>query len=342
MPIIPVLVLGFVMNTDVKHLPTIVFDQSLQQEGRDLLSSFEASEYFDVKYVAKSNQDVNDAIAQGKAKVGIIIPPDLTDNVKHNRSTVLQVIVDATESSAASSAASAAQQIGQIKSQEILAKRGDKAEMPYDIRIRAWYNPDFVSAYYKVTDAIGAILTITMVLFTSMTIIHEREWGTMEYLIVTPLKSWELIVGKIMPYTLIGYIQATVSLLVGTLAFDLPLCGSIALFYVLSSLYIFASLSLGILISTIAKTKLQALLLSIGVIYSSLLLSGFMVPRAAMPLFFQTLGNLIPLTFYLEILRGVLLKGTSIKFLWSQILTLMILSAAFLTASILKFQKKII
>ncbi len=346
LPIIQLLVFGFAINTDVKHLSTIVFDQSLQQEGRDLLSAFQASEYFDIKYVARSYQEVNDYIEQGKTKVGIIIPPDFSDNVKHGRSASVQVIVDASDSLAASSAISTAQMIGQIKSQEILVKKltgtsGKSLEMPYDVRIRPWYNPDFVSAFYMVPGIMGTILTMTMVMITSMAIVRERERGTMEQLIVTPLKTYELMLGKIIPYIFVGYVQVTLALIVGIVVFDLPVRGSIGLLYGLTSLFIIASLALGVLISTIAQTQMQAMQMSFFIFLPSVLLSGFMFPREAMPLFFNLLGNLLPLTFYLEILRGIILKGIGLNFLWSQVFALTVFITAAMTISILKFRKKI-
>jgi ABC-2 type transport system permease protein len=346
LPIIQLLVFGNAINTDVKHLPTIVFDQSLQQEGRDLLSSFQASGYFDIKYVAKSYQEVNDAIEQGKTKVGIVIPPDFTENIKHSRSASVQVIVDASDSMAASSAISTAQMIGQMKSQELLIKRaqaagGQAVTVPYDIRIRPWYNPDFVTAYYMVPGIMGVILTMTMVMLTSMAIVRERERGTLEQLIVTPLKTWELMLGKIIPYIFVGYVQATVALLVGVRVFDLPIRGNIGLLYGLTSLFIIASLALGVLISTLAKTQMQAMQMSFFIFLPSILLSGFMFPRESMPAAFRFLGNLLPLTFYLEIMRGIILKGVGINFLWSQVFALLAFIGALLMASIMKFQKKI-
>ena len=235
LPIIQLLLFGYAINTDVKHLPAIVFDQSLQQEGRDLLTALEASQYYDIKYVATNYQQVTEYIERGKASVGIIIPPDFTQNIKHGRSAAVQVLVDASDSMAASSAISAAQLIGQMKSQEILVQRmqnmGMKAsrELPYDIRIRPWYNPDFVSAYYMVPGILGIILTMTMVMITSMAIVRERERGTLEQLIVTPLKSYELMLGKIIPYIFVGYVQITLALVVGILVFDIPVRGSIGL-----------------------------------------------------------------------------------------------------------------
>lgn len=347
LPIIQLIVFGFAINTDVKHLPTIVFDQSLQQESRNLVDSFTASGYFDIKYNARSFQDVNSHIEQGKARVGIIIPPDFTDNIKHGHSGVVQVIVDASDSMAASSAISTAQIIGQLKSQEIIFAKlqsatGKPMEMPYDIRIRPWYNPDFVSALYMVPGILGIVLTMTMVMITSMAIVRERERGTLEQLIVTPMKSYELMLGKIIPYIFVGYVQVTLALIVGILVFDLPIRGSICLLYGLTSLFIIASLALGILISTLTKTQMQAMQLSFFIFLPSILISGFMFPREAMPAFFYAIGNLLPLTFYLEIMRGIILKGIGLNFLWTQVLALIAFILAVLSLSIIKFQKKIV
>lgn len=346
MPIVQLLLFGYAINTDVKHLPTIVFDQSLQHDSRDLLSALTASEYFDIKYTAAGFAEVNNAVDSGKAKVGIIIPPDFSENLKHGRSASVQVIVDASDSTVASSAISAAQLVGQTKSQQILVQRlsgytGHTAASPYDIRVRPWYNPDFVTSYYMVPGIMGVILTMTMVMITSMAIVREREYGTMEQLIVTPMKSWELMLGKIIPYIIVGYVQVTIALTVGMLAFDLPVRGSLPLLYGLTSLFLLASLSLGLLISTVSKTQMQAMQMSFFVFLPSMMLSGFMFPRESMPLLFNWLGNVIPLTFYLQILRGIILKGVGLSVLWPQVLGLITFVTVMLTVSIMKFQKKV-
>lgn len=347
MPIIQLLLFGFAINTDVKHLPTVVFDQSLQQEGRDFVSALSSTDYYDIKYVAGNYQTVTQLIDSGKAKVGIIIPPDFTENLKHGRSAAIQVIVDASDSMSASSAISTAQIIGLKKSQEIVVNsvRGGAAgihtEAPYDVRIRPWYNPDFISAYYMVPGIAGVVLTMTMVMITSMAIVRERERGTLEQLIVTPMRPYELILGKIIPYVFVGYVQATLALMVGVIVFDLPIRGNLGLLYGLTTLFIIASLGLGILISNLAKTQMQAMQMSFFVFLPSVLLSGFMFPREAMPLFFYSLGYLLPLTFFLEIARGIILKGIGLNYLLGQVLALSVYIVAVLTASVLKFQKKI-
>ena len=344
--IIQLILFGFAINTEVKHLPTIVFDQSISQDSRDLLISLEGSQYFNIDYVAKNFDEVNNAVDAGKVKVGVIIPPDFSDSLKHGCTASVQIIVDASDSMAASSAIGAAQLVGQTKSQQILLQQlrgysGHEMELPYDIRIRPWYNQDFVSAFYMVPGIMGTVLTMTLVMFTSMAIVRERERGTLEQLIVTPMKTWELLIGKIIPYIFVGYVQATVALLVGIFVFDLPVRGSLALLYSLTSLFIVASLAMGVLISVLAKTQMQAMQMSFFIILPSILISGFMFPREAMPAFFSALGYLLPLTFYLQIMRGIILKGIGISMLWGQVFALTAFIAIVLTISIKKFNKKI-
>ena len=346
MPIIQLLIFGFAINTEVKHLATIVYDQSISRDSRELLTSLTSTEYFDIKYVAKSIEEINNAVDSGKAKVGIVIPPDFAEKIKHGRTASVQMIVDASDSMVASSAIAAAQLVTQTKSQEIMLTAyrgftGKELPPPYDIRIRSWYNPDAITAYYMVPGIMGTIVTLTMVLITSMAIVRERERGTMEQLIVTPMKAWELMFGKIIPYILVGYIQVTVALLVGILVFDLPVRGSILLLYALTSLFLLASLGLGILISTLASTQMQAMQMSFFVIMPSFLLTGFMFPRESMPWLFEVLGNFFPLTFYLQILRGIILKGIGLNMLWMPTLSLIMFIIVVLLVSIKKFKKKL-
>ena len=345
-PIFQLLMFGFAINTDVKHLPTAVFDQSHSAESRDLLESFSASGYFDLDRYVKSFKELNSLIDNGQAKVGIVLPPDFAEQVRGGRSASVQVIVDASDSMAASSAISTAMTIGQLRSQNIMIKRleslgGRISGLPYDIRIRPWYNPDFVTAFYMVPGIMGMILTMTMVMITSMAIVREREHGTLEQLIVTPMKSWELMLGKIIPYVFVGLVQAAVALMVGILVFDLPIRGNLVELFLYTLLFIVASLSLGMLISNFSKTQMQAMQLSFFIFLPSVLLSGFMFPREAMPEFFFQLGRLLPITFYLQIMRGIVLKGVGIAALWPQVLALVIYTSIVLSVSVVKFRKKL-
>ena len=345
-PIFQLLLFGFAINTDVKHLPTVVFDQSLSAESREMLEAFSASGYFDLEYRAGSFRELNERIDRGDAKVGVVFPPDFSQQVRSGRTAQVQVIVDATDSMAASSAIGTAMTIGQLRSQKIMVQRiealgGRMSGLPYDIRIRPWYNPDFVTAYYMVPGIMGIILTMTMVMITSMAIVREREHGTLEQLIVTPMKSYELMLGKIIPYIFVGLVQASVSILMGVLVFDLPIRGNPLELFLYTLLFIVASLSLGILISNFARTQMQAMQLSFFVFLPSTLLSGFMFPREAMPEVFFQLGRLLPLTFYLQIMRGIILKGVGFTALWPQVGALLLFTSIVLSVSVLKFRKKI-
>jgi ABC-2 type transport system permease protein len=343
LPIVQLLIFGFAIQTDVKHLRTIVFDRSLSAECRSLLDSFVGSGYFDVVASAGDFRSVEEAVASGRVKVGILFPPDYARRLGHGGPAQVQVIVDASDSMAASSAIAAAQMIGQLKSREILTEQrgGRRIENAVDVRIRPWFNPDFVTSWYMVPGILGMILTMTMVIITSMAIVRERERGTLEQLLVTPMRKQELLLSKILPYILVGYVQMTLALLVGVLVFDLPIRGSLGLFYALTSLFLVASLALGLLISSAVRTQMQAMQLSFFIFMPSVLLSGFMFPREAMPKFFQWLGAILPITPYMELSRGIILKGIGLPFLWGQVGALTAFILVVFTASVLKFKDKV-
>ena len=341
LPMVQLLLFGFAIQTEVKHIPTAVFDQSLSAESRDLLESFSASGYFDINYNAKGYSDLTVMIDSGKAKVGIVFPADFSEKLKKGETAPVQVLVDASDSMVSNSAIATVSSIGLLKSQRVLIQKAPSQNIPYDIRVRPWYNPDGITAYYMVPAILGIIVTMTMVIMTSMAIVREREKGTLEQLIVTPVKSYELMIGKIIPYIALGYVQITVALLVGVTVFQVPIRGSLLQLYLLTLFFITASLGVGILISNIAKTQMQAFQMSFFVLLPSILLSGFMFPREAMPLVIQYLGNLIPLTFYLTIIRGIVLKGIGFSYLVPQVVALLVFSVVLLAVSIAKFKKKI-
>ena len=348
MPFVQLLVFGYAIDTDVKHLSAVVYDQSLSADSREFLDSLTATNYYDIAYVATSYKEVDDRLQKGEAKVGVIIPATYASDLKHNHPTEVQVIVDATDPTSAMSAISTAQLVGQNKSQQIMIKKLYQSGMStvknataIDIRIRPWYNPDFVTAFYMVPGISGTILTLTMLIFTSLSIVREREQGTLEQLIVTPLKSSELMLGKILPYVLVGYIQLTVLVLTGVIVFQVPVGGSILLLYALTSLFIMATLGLGLFVSNMAKNQMQGMMMAAFILLPSIMLSGFVFPRESMPKFFYYLGGLFPLTFYLQIIRGILLKGVTIGYLWKPVLALSVFSAVILTMSVMRFKKRL-
>lgn len=341
MPLVQLLLFGYAIQTDVKHIQTVVFDQSLSYESRDLQQAFSASGYFDVVASAGSYDEVTKMIDSGQAKVGIIFPPDFAQNLKRGVSSPVQVIVDASDSMVSNQAIAIANSIGLLKSQDMLFQKVQISGAPYDIRVRPWYNPDGITAYYMVPAILGIIVTMTMVILTSVAIVRERERGTLEQLIVTPIKSLELMIGKIVPYVVLGYLQITVALLVAVLVFQVPIKGSLAQLYILTLFFITASLGLGLMISNIARTQMQAFQMSFFVMLPSILLSGFMFPRAAMPKIIYYISDVIPLTYYLDIIRGIILKGIGVEYLTGQVASLLVFSVIFTTIATLRFTKKI-
>lgn len=340
-PLVQLLLFGYAIQTEVKHIPTVVFDQSLSGSSREMLEAFSASGYFDITHCAASYDDVTRQIDSGEARVGIILPPDFERSLKRGSPAAVQVIVDASDSMVSNQAIATANSIGLLKSQQVLFQKTRVNSPPYDIRVRPWYNPDGITAYYMVPAILGIIVTMTMVIITSVAIVREREQGTMEQLLVTPVKPLELMIGKIVPYIVLGYLQITVALLAAVLIFHVPIRGSLLQLYLLTLFFITASLGLGLMISNLAQTQMQAFQMSFFVMLPSILLSGFLFPRAAMPKIIFYLSYLIPLTYYLDIIRGIVLKGIGFNYLLGQVTSLLVFSVLVLSISVLKFRKTI-
>lgn len=347
MPLAQLLIFGFAINTDIKHLPTVIFDQSRTQESRSMINSLTSSNYFDVARYAGSVKEIDETVESGRAKVGIVFPPDYASRIKGGRQTSVQVIIDATDNLSASSALAAAQTIGMLKSQEILAEKFSRlgVKVPgqtIDMRIRLWYNPDFITSWYIVPGIMGLLLTITLISMMSMAIVRESEQGTLEQLLVTPMKIWELLFSKIIPYIVVGYVQVFISIIVGIFVFNMPFLGSITLFYFLTFFYVVASLSLGIMISCFAQNQTQALQMSVFIILPSVLLSGFVFPLESMPLGFRYLGECLPITYYISLSRQIILKGGGLAYVWRDTLALIAYIAVMFTASILMFKRRFV
>ncbi len=342
-PVMQLLLFGFAIRLDVKHLPTVVYDESRTQESRTLLQKFEATGNFDLTGHATSYPDAIHQIDVGRVHAAIVIPPGYARDVKRGRSTRVQVLVNATSPSASQSAIGAAQMVGQRQNINVVLSRAggaaNAAQPPVDVRVRPLYNPALSSPLFMVPGIIGMILSNILIVITAMSVVREREFGTLEQLIVTPLARSELMVGKITPYIVVGFIQITAVLIVGRLLFHVPVRGNLLILYAMSFLFIVASLGLGLFISTLARAQAQAMQASFFFMLPNVMLSGFMFPREGMPPFARELGLVLPLTYYLEILRGVILKGVGFEALWVQSLMLVGFAVLFFTFSTLRFQK---
>jgi ABC-2 type transport system permease protein len=339
-PAVQLMVFGYAIRTEVRHLPTVVLDESRTPDSRSLVSVFERTQNFDVVGTVQSRGEVEDALRRGRARAAVIIPPDFAREIKAGRTARAQVIVDAADPLASSAAISGAMLAGTVRAQELAAAALRRA-IPLEVRVRPWYNPALRSAAYIVPGIIGVLLSMTMLIITAMSIVRERERGTLEQLVVTPIGKTSLMLGKITPFVLVGYTQMTVVLVLGKLLFNIPLRGNLPLLYLLSFGFIVASLAIGMFISTVARTQTQAMQMGFFFTMPMILLSGFMFPREAMPAPAQWLGLILPITYYLRILRGVLLKGVGLEYLWPDALTLLGFAVVLVAFSVRRFSKTV-
>jgi ABC-2 type transport system permease protein len=339
-PAIQLVLFGFAIRTEVRNLPTLVLDESHTAESRALVSVMENTHNFTIVGEARDRAELERRIAGGDARAAVIIPPDFESDIKRGRTAMAQVVVDAADPLSSTAAISGAALAGAARSAEISASLTGRSP-PLEVRVRPLYNPALVSSAYIVPGIIGILLSMTMVLITSMAIVRERERGTLEQLVVTPIDKPSLMLGKIVPFVLVGYTQMSVVLLLGRLLFDIPIRGSVPLLYALTLTFIVANLGLGLAISTAARNQVQAMQFGFFVILPNILLSGFMFPREAMPLPAQWIGAALPLTYYLEILRGILLRGVGFELIWKQTAILAAFAVVLVVISVRLFAKRI-
>ena len=339
-PAIQLAMFGYAIQTEVRHLPTVVLDESRSTESLALVDQLRNTGNFDIVGYVPDRKALDREIRGGRAMAGVVIPPTFLTDLRRGRTAEAQVIVDAADPLASSAAMSGAVQAGAARSLVLLARTPGRGP-PLEVRVRPWSNPGLRSAVYIVPGIIGVLLSVTMILITSMSIVRERERGTLEQLIVTPIDKTSLMLGKIVPFVLVGYVQMTVVLLLGRFLFDVPVRGSLPLLYLLTLAFIVASLGMGLFISTLVRSQAQAMQLGFFFLLPNILLSGFMFPREAMPVVAQWIGLVLPLTHFLKVLRGIILKDVGIVELWNPTLVLVLLATLFLVLSVRRFSKRI-
>ena len=334
LPLLQIVLFGYAINTDVRHLKAGVADMAHTQLSRTLVAEAAASQVVDVRAQVGSVDELKKLLDDGRISVGIYIPPDFERRAARGDRPAAQLLVDGSDPTLLGVAQGLAAMPLQVRDQTLPAPTAL-------FELRNYYNPERRSAVDIVPALIGVILTLTMVLFTAVAIVRERERGNLELLITTPVRTSELMAGKIWPYILIGLIQVTIVLVTGKLLFDVPVRGSLLDLYSAALLFIAASLGLGLLISTVAKTQFQAMQLTVFTFLPSLLLSGFMFPFDGMPRFAQELGELLPLTHFVRLVRGILLRGASLSDLLPDVWPLVVFFALTMTLAILKFHKRL-
>ncbi len=342
-PLLQIILFGYAINTDVKNIPTVVYDMDQRRAGRELIAAYRNTDYFRIVGEVYSDRELNDAIVAGRAKVGIKIPSDFSQRLFDERQATVLVLVDGSDSSIAMNALNVANAVGLRTSLNRLGVTSAAGQpvVPVEVRPKMLFNPDLKSANFIIPGLIGIIMQNITILLTAFAIVRERERGTLEQLMVTPIRPLGLMLGKLIPYGIIGFFETCMVLLLMRGVFGVPIQGSLPLLLFFSFLFLLPSLGIGLFISTVATNQAQAYQMAFFIIMPSILLSGFMFPRDSMPAVMYYLGYLLPVTYFLDILRGVILRGAGFVHLWLDAAALVAFGAVILVVSALRFQKRI-
>jgi ABC-2 type transport system permease protein len=346
-PILQLIVFGYAANMDVKHIRTAIRDLDQSVESRDLVGRFGSSKYFDIVSFPDTPKEVKDLINQGVVTVSIEIPTDFSRKLKKGDTTTVQIILDGSESNTALIALGYANQILSEFSTQVLVKRLNLAgmigfeEAGVDLRNRTWFNPNFESRIFYVPGVIASIAFLIPIILTSQAIVREREIGTLEQIMVTPIRSWELMLGKTLPFALFGLFDVIMIAAIGVFWFEVPLRGNPLVLLSGAALFLMSSVAIGLFISTICSTQQQAQISTFFFAMPAFTLSGFAFPIENMPEWIQYLTYANPLRYFLIIIRGVFLKGNGLDILWPQMLALGILGTFMIVLSSLRFQKRL-
>ena len=352
-PVLQTFIFGIAIDTQIEDIPTVVYDLDGRTSARELADTFENSRTFHIVDRVHSEDAFHQALISGEAKVGLKIPAEYSERLLGREQARVQVLIDGSDSQVASTALTTTNLLAfQLSTRQARAladamnvapardETGDLA-LPVEMRTRLLYNPNLESSHFFVPGLVGIILQLVTLFLTSFAVVRERELGTLEQLFVTPVSRAGLLLGKLMPYALLGFVETLIVLNVMVFVFDVPIRGDLTLLLLLSTLFLLCALGLGLLVSTIARTQLQAIQFAFIIMLPSVLLSGFMFPRAQMPAPVYALTFAIPVTYFLEILRGVVLRGAGFLDLLPSIIGLSICTIVILTLSLLRFRKKL-
>lgn len=342
-PIIQMLVFGYVVNYDIRTIRVAVVDYSHTLESRKLMDAFEGSRIFSITHFLNDENKFEDLLLRGSVDMGMKIPRDLAPVIRRGQTAPIQIVADGSMSNMASLrmayTTSVLDQFNRGMLRELYPQQMKYGRI--DMRIRTWYNPNLESQHFFVPGIVAFVIMLISLLLTSIAIIREKEAGTMEQIIVTPLKSYELILGKTIPYAIISILQLMVVIVVAIYWFEIPLVGSIPLLFFAACLFLLSTLGIGLFISTISKTQQQAMMTTFFFILPFFMLSGFVFPIANMPEVVQWFTYLNPLRYFLVILRGIFLKGVGFDVLWPQYLFLAILGGIVFSGAIARFKKRL-
>ncbi|MEK7249545.1 MAG: ABC transporter permease [Bacteroidota bacterium] len=345
LPTVLIVLVGYALNFDVKHIPLAVFDQSKTSESRAFLEQFKHTEYFNYAYDVQTYDEIEDFFLNNKANAAIVIPKDFASDVLAGRSTQIQILLDGADANSAGHAIGYATRITMDYSMRLttafLQRKGRSQYTPIDFQPRVWYNPDLTSTKFLIPGLFGFIIVLAAVISTALTVVREKERGTMEQLMVSPLHPLQVILGKVIPYLVISLVIATSILIAGYLLFDIQVKGSLLLLYAAIFTMILGGLGQGLLVSSITDSQQVAFMLAM---FSSLLptflLSGFVFPISSMPVPLQVLSNIAVNKFFLVVVRGVMLKGVGFDAVWEQFLYMLIFAAVTIGISTKRLRKR--
>ncbi len=340
-PVVQLVVLGYAATFDVNSISTALYDLDRSYESRELTRRLESSGYFTIRHTPSSPAEVKDLLDRGKALCAIQIDKGFAKDLKRGNPAQIQVLVDGTDSNTAMIGMSYVNTIMTRYAKEAGLSPADRAPTGAGFRTRVWYNPDLKSRNYMVPGVIALIIMLTSLLVTSMSVVREREVGTMEQLMVTPIRPGELMLGKTIPPALIGFFDMFLVTGAGVFWFDVPIKGAVLFLFLCTAVYLLSVLGIGLFISTISKTQQQAMMATFLFFQPAVLLSGFATPIENMPEIFQYITYANPLRYFLVIVRGIFLKGVGMDVLWPQILGLLVLGVTILVLSSLRFKKRL-
>lgn len=345
LPAAMIIVVGYALNFDVKHIPLVIWDQNRTPESRDFARRFETTEYFSHLYDAESYDEIESLFLHGRARIALVIPATFGQDLIAGNDVHVQFLLDGSDANTAGQAVGYAGRLSAEYSMRLVGeafqRMGQKEYVPIDFQPRIWYNPDLVSSRFLVPGLIGIILVLTAVVSTALTVVREKELGTMEQIMVSPLRPIQVVLGKTFPYLLISLVAATAILVLGYLLFDIAVKGSLVVLYLGIVLIVLGGLGQGLLISTVTESQQVAFMMAIfSSLLPSFLLSGFVFPISSMPVVLQILSNLAVNKFFLVVVRGIMLRGVGIEAVWPQFLYMMVFAGVTLAISVRRMEKR--
>ena len=340
-PLVEMIAFGYALDTDVKHMSMLIYNEDRTVESRQFIDRFVNTETFRIVGEVHSVDEMSSRIRRGDAYVGLEIPPKFTQNIRAGYPAQVQLLVDGSNSTTALAALNTALSVALTQSVESLLNQTGRQGVPIDIRPQMLYNPSMKSPNFYVPGVIGIVLQIGTVFATAMAVVREREKGTLETLLVSPLSSWGLMLGKLIPYLCIGMTMAMILFAIMRFLFHVPITGSVIAMLFTTLVYVFALLSLGLLVATKAENQMQALQMSMTFMLPSVFFSGFVFPRETMPWIFYAVGTVLPTTYFISLMRAIILRGANFFEYWPNLIILMIMSVVLFALCALLFRKKI-